>query len=518
MSIRVRFAPSPTGALHIGGIRTALYNYLLAKKHGGTFILRIEDTDQGRFVAGAEQYIIDALKWLGIAPTEGVGFGDGPHAPYRQSDRKNLYNKYAQQLIESGAAYYAFDTPTELEAMRATLEAEKAANTSYSSATRTRPDLNLQNSLTLPAATVEHYLAEGKPSVIRLKIAANETITVNDLIKGDFSLETNALDDKVLMKADGMPTYHLANIIDDYDMKISHVIRGEEWLSSLGHHVLLYRAFGWESVMPQFAHLPLILRPDGKGKLSKRDGQKFGFPVFPLDWHGEKETFEGFKGVGFDPRAVVNFLALLGWGTGSNEEFYTLEELVDKFSIEKISQSGARFNYDKAKWFNQEYIKKTPNETLAAQLHPLSIARGYAVSEAFLAQFAGLMKERVTFLNDFLETGYYFFEDIKTYDMANVTKRWKPENRSKFDDLTQFIAALDFVDPLSMEHATKEWINENGLKMGEVLPILRIAFAGTMQGPAIFDMAVLLGKTEILRRLERAYAVFDGRVPRVFHR
>ncbi len=510
MSIRVRFAPSPTGALHIGGIRTALYNYLLAKKMGGTFILRIEDTDQNRFVAGAEKYIIEALEWLGIAPTEGVGFGDGPHAPYRQSDRKNLYKKYVAQLVESDAAYYAFDTPAELEAMRHTLEAEKAANTSYSSGTRTRADLNLQNSLTLSAKTVAQYLAEGKPAVIRLKVAANQTVTVNDLIKGDFSLETNALDDKVLMKADGMPTYHLANVVDDYDMKISHVIRGEEWLSSVGHHVLLYRAFGWESVMPQFAHLPLILRPDGKGKLSKRDGQKFGFPVFPLNWVGEKETFEGFKGVGFDPRAVINFLVLLGWGTGSNEEFYSLKELEEKFSIEKISQASARFNYEKAQWFNQEYLKRTPNEEIAAQLGPLSIKRGYSVSEAFLTQFAGLMKERVTFITEFLDKGYYFFEDIREYDMSNVTKRWKPENRSKFDELKNFIAALEFGDPAAMEHATKEWINENGLKMGEILPILRIALAGTMQGPGIFDMAVLLGQPEILRRLDRAYAAFDG--------
>jgi glutamyl-tRNA synthetase len=394
--------------------------------------------------------------------------------------------------------------------MRHTLEAEKAANTSYSSGTRTRADLNLQNSLTLSAETVAQYLAEGKPAVVRLKVIANQTVTVNDLIKGDFSLETNALDDKVLMKADGMPTYHLANVVDDYDMKISHVIRGEEWLSSVGHHVLLYRAFGWESVMPQFAHLPLILRPDGKGKLSKRDGQKFGFPVFPLDWEGEKETFEGFKGVGFDPRAVINFLVLLGWGTGSNEEFFSLEELEGKFSIEKISQSSARFNYEKAQWFNQEYLKRTLNEEIAAQLGPLSIKRGYNVSEAFLTQFAGLMKERVTFVTEFLDKGYYFFEDIREYDMSNVTKRWKPENRAKFDELKTFIAALEFGDPIEMENATKAWINENGLKMGEFLPILRIAFAGTMQGPGIFDMAVLLGKPEILRRLDLAYAAFDG--------
>lgn len=513
MSIRVRFAPSPTGALHIGGIRTALFNYLLAKKHGGTFILRIEDTDQGRYVDGAEQYIIEALKWCGIAPTEGVGFGEGQYAPYRQSDRfkQGLYKKYADELIQKGLAYYAFDTPQQLESMRNTLQAEGGKNQSYSHATRMRDDLNLQNSLRLSAEDVANRLTAGEPWVIRLKINENQLVTLTDIIRGEVTFNTNELDDKVLLKADGMPTYHLANIVDDYEMKISHVIRGEEWLPSAGHHVLIYRAFGWESVMPQFAHLPLILKPDGKGKLSKRDGAKFGFPVFPLEWKDADPTksFDGFRSVGFDSRAVVNFLAMLGWNSGTDQEIFSLDELAQHFSLEKIHKAGARFDYDKAKWFNQQYIHATPNDVLAAELYPLSIERGYSVSETQLAQFAGLMKERVIFLNDFLEKGYYFFEDVKEYDAANAKKRWKADSREKFNELQLFLSTLDYSDPLSMEHAVKEWINANGLKMGDVLPILRIALAGTMQGPGIFDMAAYFGKEETLRRLNRAFEVFD---------
>lgn len=514
MSIRVRFAPSPTGALHIGGIRTALFNYLLAKKHGGTFILRIEDTDQGRYVEGAEQYIIEALKWCGIAPTEGVGFGEGQYAPYRQSDRfkQGVYKKYADELIQKGLAYYAFDTPQQLEAMRNALQAEGGKNQSYSHATRMRDDLNLQNSLRLSAEDVANRLASGEPWVIRLKIDENQLVTLTDIIRGEVTFNTNELDDKVLLKADGMPTYHLANIVDDYEMKISHVIRGEEWLPSAGHHVLIYRAFGWESVMPQFAHLPLILKPDGKGKLSKRDGAKFGFPVFPLEWNDADpaKSFAGFRSLGFDPRAVVNFLAMLGWNSGTDQEIFSLDELAEHFSLEKIHKAGARFDYDKAKWFNQQYIHATPNADLAAELHPLSIERGYTVSEAQLAQFAGLMKERVIFLNDFLEKGYYFFEDVKEYDAANAKKRWKADSREKFNELQSFMSTLDYSDPLSMEHVVKEWINANGLKMGDVLPILRIALAGTMQGPGIFDMAAYFGKDETLRRLARAFEVFDN--------
>ena len=513
MSIRVRFAPSPTGALHIGGIRTALFNYLLAKKHGGTFILRIEDTDQNRFVEGAEAYIIEALTWLGIAPTEGIGFGEGQYAPYRQSERKHIYKEKIQQLLDTGHAYYAFDTPEQLSKMRDILQAENASNQSYSSATRMRKDLHLENSFTLSPEEVNRRVKAGEPYVIRLQIRENQHITLNDLIKGEVSFDTNGLDDKVLMKADGMPTYHLANIVDDYDMRITHVIRGDEWLSSAGHHVLLYKAFGWEKEMPLFAHLPLILRPDGKGKLSKRDGQKFGFPVFPLEWRGStpETSFDGFRSVGFDPQAVINFLVLLGWNPGTDEELFSLEQLVDIFSLEKINKSPARFDYDKAKWFNQEYIKKSSNEQLADILYPLSIAKDYHVSKDFLGRFAGLMKERAVFMTDFLEKGYYFFEDVHTFDDANAKKRWTVENRNKFDELLQYIQSLEFSDPLSMEHDTKAFLTQNGLKMGDAFPILRIALAGTMQGPAIFDMMNLLGKTETSRRIQKAYNEFDNK-------
>lgn len=513
MSIRVRFAPSPTGALHIGGIRTALFNYLLAKKHGGTFILRIEDTDQGRYVEGAEQYIIEALKWCGIAPTEGVGFGEGQYAPYRQSDRfkQGVYKKYADELIQKGLAYYAFDTPQQLEAMRNALQAEGAKNQSYSHATRMRDDLGLQNSLRLSEEDVANRLAAGEPWVIRLKIDENQLVTLTDIIRGEVTFNTNELDDKVLLKADGMPTYHLANIVDDYEMKISHVIRGEEWLPSAGHHVLIYRAFGWASVMPQFAHLPLILKPDGKGKLSKRDGAKFGFPVFPLEWNDADPTksFAGFRSLGFDPRAVVNFLAMLGWNPGTEQEIFSLDELASLFSLEKINKSGARFDYDKAKWFNQQYIHNTPNHVLAAQLNPLCIKQGYDVPLTKLFHFAGLMKERVQFLNDFLEKGYYFFENVREYDKTHIVHRWKLENREKFNELLKMMQTLNYTDPHSMSDTTIQWIKENSLKTNEVFPILRIALAGTMQGPGIFDMAEYFGKDETLRRLARAFEVFD---------
>lgn len=505
MSIRVRFAPSPTGALHIGGVRTALYNYLLAKKMGGTFILRIEDTDQTRFVPGAEEYIIDTLKWCGIEPTEGIGFGEGEYAPYRQSERKKLYQEYAAQLIKSGNAYYAFDTPAELEAMRERLKNE--SNQAYSIATRS----TMKNSLTLSESEVKALIEGGTPYVVRLKVPENQTVSIDDLIRNIVTFNTNELDDKVLLKADGMPTYHLANIVDDYLMKITHVIRGEEWLPSAGHHALIYKAFGWESAMPRFAHLPLILKPDGKGKLSKRDGKKFGFPVFPLSWTGETEedSFVGFREMGFDPRAVINFLALLGWNSGTEQEIFSIDELCKKFSLEKINKAGARFDYDKAKWFNQQYIMQTSNEDLAEQLYPLSVEKGFNVSKEYLTKFAGLMKERVIFFNEFLEKGAYFFEKVKTYDIENVKKRWKPENKAKFEELKSYFSTLNFNDPLSMEHAVKEWINTSGLKMGEVLPILRLALAGTMQGPAVFDMASLLGLKEVQERLLTAYEYFD---------
>ncbi|MFM2268210.1 MAG: hypothetical protein RL757_1651 [Bacteroidota bacterium] len=505
MSIRVRFAPSPTGALHIGGIRTALYNYLLAKKMGGTFILRIEDTDQSRFVEGAEQYIIDALRWCGIAPTEGIGFGDGAHAPYRQSERKSLYLKFAHELVEKGLAYFAFDTPAELETMREKLKSE--SHQSYSMHTRNA----MRNSLTLPKNEVEALIAAGTPHVIRMKIVDNEVITINDLIRGEVNVNTTELDDKVLLKADGMPTYHLANIVDDFDMKITHVIRGEEWLPSVAHHVLLYRYLGFDHAMPQFAHLPLILKPDGNGKLSKRDGKKFGFPVFPLAWAGatDEESFDGFREIGFDPRALVNFMSLIGWSSGSDQEIFSLEEMTELFSLEKIQKAGARFDYKKALWFNQQYILKSSNAELAAQLVSKVAEKGYKATPQYIADFAGLMKERVQFLNDFLEKGYYFFEDVKDFDVENVKKRWKPENRAKFDELIAVFKKLDFDSAAAMEADVKHWIAENALKMGEILPILRIALMGTMQGPGVFETAQLLGKVESVGRLKTAFTKFD---------
>lgn len=506
MSIRVRFAPSPTGALHIGGVRTALFNYLLAKKHGGTFILRIEDTDKTRYVEGAEAYIIEALKWCGIAPTEGIGFCEGQYAPYRQSDKHNegTYKKYAAQLIAEGKAYYAFDTPEDLEAMREKLKGEN--HQSYSAATRSRADLGLKNSYTLGKEAAEHRVAAGEMHVIRLAVPENRIVTINDLIRGEVNFNTSELDDKVLLKADGMPTYHLANIVDDYEMKITHVIRGEEWLPSAGHHVLIYEAFGWSAEMPHFAHLPLILRPDGKGKLSKRDGERFGFPVFPLSW-AEKGVL-GFDGFGFDAKAVINFLALLGWNDGTEQEIFSIDELAAAFSLEKINKSGARFDFEKAKWFNQQYLMAMTDAEIAEKLTPLSIEKGYNVSEAFLTRFAGMMKERVIVFNDFLEKGYYFFENPR-YDEETAKKKWKPENRTKFEALADFIANLNFDTPLSMEADVKTWIGENGLKVGDVLPILRLALAGTMQGPAIFEMASILGKEETIQRLHRAFDAFD---------
>ncbi len=495
MTPRVRFAPSPTGALHIGGVRTALYNYLFAKQQGGTFILRIEDTDQNRYVPGAEDYIIETLKWVGLLPDEGVGFG-GDAGPYRQSDRKEIYRKYAQELVERGHAYYAFDTPEALESRR---QAEE--NFTYNHLTRS----GLSNSLTLGAEETKRRLDAGEPGVIRLKVEPGQDIRIRDLIRGDVVFQSSELDDKVLLKADGMPTYHLANIVDDHLMRITHVIRGEEWLPSTAHHVLLYRGFGWEDTMPQFAHLPLILKPVGNGKLSKRDGAKFGIPVFPLEWRGAtaEENFPGFRDTGFLPEAVINFLALLGWHPGGDQEIFSLEDLVGAFSIDHVSKGGARFDYEKAKWFNQKYIQAAENAVLATYIRPLADARGYRVSDAYLAQVAGLMKERVTFLPDFVEHGYYLFEPVREYDTETLQKKWKPELTSLFKELTMLVATFEPFNGAALEEAVKNFIQEKNLKPGEVLPLLRIALAGTMKGPAIFDMAAALGRAEAMERLHR---------------
>jgi glutamyl-tRNA synthetase len=492
--MRVRFAPSPTGALHIGGVRTALYNFLLARKHGGQFILRIEDTDQGRYVPGAEEYILETLRWVGITPDEGVGFG-GPDGPYRQSDRKAIYAGQVQALITHGAAYYAFDTPEELEQRRAA-----EANFTYNHATRQ----SMTNSLTLSPEAVQERLKAGVPYVIRLKVMPDRTILVNDLIRGEVHFQSNELDDKVLMKADGMPTYHLANIVDDHLMRITHVIRGEEWLPSTAHHVLLYEGFGWEA--PRFSHLPLILKPEGNGKLNKRDGAKFGIPVFPLGWEGEtlETRLIGFRETGFLPAATINFLALLGWHPGGEQEIFSFDELIAQFSLDHVSKSGARFDYEKAKWFNQQYIRAMDNTALAALIQPWATAKGYEASEAYLTQVAALMKERVTFMPDFVEQGYYFFEPVRAYDTETVQKKWNPSLVPVLNDMAAFIETNSATDAASLEAAVKEFATERGVKPGDFMPLLRLALAGTMKGPAVFDMAIALGKPETADRIRKA--------------
>lgn len=508
-NIRVRFAPSPTGALHIGGVRTALYNYLFAKKHGGTFVLRIEDTDQGRYVPGAEEYILESLRWCGIMPNEGQGIG-GPHEPYRQSERKAIYQQHALELVANGSAYYAFDTPEELETARSVAAAAGNHNFKYDAACRQV----MKTSLTLTVEEVQRRLAAGEHYVIRLKVPENEIVTFTDLIRGEVSFHTSELDDKVLMKSDGMPTYHLANIVDDHLMAITHVIRGEEWLPSTGHHVLLYRAFGWEATMPQFSHLPLILRPDGKGKLSKRDGAKFGMPVFPLSWKAEtaEDSFEGFREFGFLPQAVVNFLAFLGWNPGTEQEIFNLEELCEAFSLEKISKSGARFDYDKAKWYNQQYLHATADTDLAMQIRPLAEAKGYHVSDEYLAKICHLMKGRATFLPDLVEQSSYLFGDVQVFDNENIAKRWKPENRPVFEALAEHVKAQPMFVAAPLEEAVKAFMAERGLKPGEVMPVLRLALAGTMQGPGVYEMMELLGKERTVERLAKSFDYFDAQI------
>jgi len=505
--MRLRFAPSPTGALHIGGVRTALYDYLLAKKHGGTFVLRIEDTDQKRYVEGAEEYIIEALKWCGMEPDEGPGFG-GEYGPYRQSERKDIYQKYMQQLLDAGHAYYAFDTAEDLDAMREKVKAEGKHSFQYDASTR----MQMKNSLSLPEEDVKALLENGTSYTIRFKMPENQTVTVNDLIREEVTFNTNELDDKVLMKSDGLPTYHMANIVDDHLMKITHVIRGEEWLPSTGLHVLMYQAFGWEDTMPQFAHLPLILKPNGKGKLSKRDGKKFGFPVFPLSWNAEteEESFVGFKEMGFDPAAVNNFLAFLGWNPGTEQEIFSMEQLVRDFSLERVGKSGARFDYEKARWFNQQYLMNKDNHVLAGQLDDLLSAKGIGAHEDFLVKVADLMKERVHFVTEILEDGYYFFEPVRNYHEKTVRKRWKPEKREKMNDLFEMVKNIDSFEAITIERGIKDFMEKHELGFGDILPILRLAVSGTMKGPSVFEIMALLGQAEVVKRMEVAYAYFDG--------
>lgn len=495
-NVRVRFAPSPTGALHIGGIRTALYNYLFAKKHNGTFILRIEDTDQTRYVEGAEQYIMDALEWFGLLPQEGPSMG-GEFGPYRQSERKPMYRQYAEELIEKGHAYYAFDTPEELDMLR-------KQDPEFKYGVKTRK--SLKNSLTLSAEEVKRHIEAGDNVVIRLKIPQDEVIEFDDHIRGHVIFNSNELDDKVILKGDGMPTYHLANIVDDHLMEISHVIRGEEWLSSTPHHVIMYRSFGWQS--PEFAHLPLILKPTGQGKLSKRDGAKFGFPVFPLSWIGENEedSFIGFREDGYLPESIRNFLALLGWSPGDDIELLSIEEMIPLFSLDKIVKSGARFDIDKALWFNQQYIIKADDRRLAALIQPIAMAEGFDVSLEYLGEVCRLMKERVHRTHEIVKNGRFFFVAPVEYDDATIGKKYKSDNKQHLLNIADRIAVSGTAE---IENAVKGYVQENNLKLGEFMPLIRIAVSGGMQGPDLMESMKLLGCKESSDRLKVAIDHFE---------
>ena len=494
--VRVRFAPSPTGPLHIGGVRTALFNYLFAKKHGGTFYLRIEDTDQTRFVPGAEAYIFEALEWLGIAPDETVGKNE-KFGPYRQSERKAMYQKYADQLINSGWAYYAFDTAESLDAMRK--EAEANGKTFiYNHSVREQ----LDNSLTVSREKVEERIANGEHYVIRFKTPVNEILELKDIIRGDIKFDTNLLDDKVLFKSDGMPTYHLANIVDDHLMETSHVIRGEEWLPSLPLHHLLYKAFGWNA--PEFAHLPLILKPIGNGKLSKRDGDKMGFPVFPLEWKTEEGISSGYRENGFFPEAVINFLALLGWNDGTEQEIFSLEELIEKFDLNRIHKAGAKFDPEKNKWFNHQYLQKQSDASLAESFKTILDKKGISTS-LDLVKVVSLIKERAHFVNEFWDLADYFFEAPTTYD-EKAAKNWKEETPALMQQVISELNKIEDFTSANIETLLKEWMTANEIGMGKVMQPLRLSLVGALKGPHLFDIIEMIGKAETVKRIEKAIA------------
>lgn len=498
--VRVRFAPSPTGPLHIGGVRTALYNYLFAKKHGGDFLLRVEDTDQTRYVKGAEDYIVEALQWCGLTIDEGIGAG-GEYGPYRQSERKDagIYKKYVDQLVESGNAYYAFDTSEELDQMRENLKAAGVAAPQYNANSRN----SMKNSLTLSSEEVEKRLAAGEPYVVRVKIPRNEEVKFKDIIRGWVVVHSANLDDKVLFKSDGMPTYHMANVVDDHLMKITHVIRGEEWLPSGPLHVLLYRFLGWEDVMPEFAHLPLILKPDGHGKLSKRDGDRLGFPVFPIEWKSpEGEISSGYREAGYFSDAHINMLAFLGWNPGTSQEIFSLSELIEAFSLERVGKSGAKFDPDKTKWFNEQYLRSKSNEELAVLVKPLIDSKGYVYSsDAFLAGVCGLMKERATFISDLLEDDYLFVAPNQ-YDEKTLRKKWKDNTPEIINELRVILEGITNFTSYDIEVAFKAFLEKNELGFGAVLPGFRLLVTGAGMGPSMFDICSLLGKEETLKRID----------------
>ena len=498
--VRVRFAPSPTGALHIGGVRTALYNYLFARQHGGDMVFRIEDTDSNRFVPGAEEYILESFRWLGIDFDEGVSFG-GEHGPYRQSERREIYQKYVKVLLDADKAYIAFDTPQELEAKRSEI-----ANFQYDASTR----MQMRNSLTMAKEEVGKLIAEGTQYVVRFKIEPNEQVHVNDLIRGEVVINSSILDDKVLYKsADQLPTYHLANIVDDHLMEISHVIRGEEWLPSAPLHVLLYRAFGWEDTMPQFAHLPLLLKPEGNGKLSKRDGDRLGFPVFPLEWHDPKtdEVSHGYREEGYLPEAVINFLALLGWNPGNDQEIMTMEEMIKLFDINRCSKAGAKFDYKKLIWFNHEYVLMKSDEEVAKMFMPELQNRGIETPFDKVVTIVNLVKNRVNFVKELWENSHYFFIAPTEYDEKTVKKRWKEDSPKQMAELMEVLRDVDDFSIENQEKVVMAWMEEKGYKTGDIMNAFRLTLVGEGKGPHMFDISWVLGKEETLKRMQRAIEV-----------
>lgn len=500
--VRVRFAPSPTGPLHIGGVRTALYNYLFARQHGGDMLLRIEDTDSARFVAGAEDYIVEALNWLGINIDEGIGAKtEGIHAPYRQSERKNIYRKYVDQLFDAGLAYIAFDTPVELEAKRAEIP-----NFQYDASTRG----GMTNSLTLTSEELESKIKSGEQYVVRIKIEPDNDIKVQDLIRGEVIINSSVIDDKVLFKSsDQLPTYHLANVVDDYLMEISHVIRGEEWLPSAPLHVLLYQYLGWTEKMPQFAHLPLLLKPDGNGKLSKRDGDRLGFPVFPLQWKDPKsgETSSGYREAGYFPEAVVNFLALLGWNSGTDQEFFSMDELIQQFSLEKVSKSGAKFDYEKGKWFNHKYLQNSSIEDLTYLFQQILVEKDIIEDSEKVQKIVSLVRERVNFVNELWSQSSFFFIAPENYDEKTVQKRWKPETPRQLQELMNFLEEIDEFTAENTENLVKDWIVKSEYNLGAIMNAFRLALVGESKGPHLFDIIAIIGKDETIKRLKKAIEV-----------
>ena len=498
--VRVRFAPSPTGPLHIGGVRTALFNYLFARQHHGDFVFRIEDTDSNRFVPGAEEYIIESFRWLGIKFDEGVSFG-GNHGPYRQSERRAIYKKYVEQLLSAGKAYIAFDTPEELEAKRNEIQ-----NFQYDAHTR----LQMRNSLTMNAKDVQSRIDEGEQYVVRFKVEPGVEVHVHDMIRGEVVIKSDIIDDKVLYKsADELPTYHLANIVDDHLMKITHVIRGEEWLPSAPLHVLLYEAFGWSDTMPAFAHLPLLLKPEGKGKLSKRDGDRLGFPVFPLEWHDPKsgEVSSGYRESGYFPEAVINFLALLGWNPGTEQEMFTLDELVEAFDISRCSKAGAKFDYQKGIWFNHEYILQKSNEEIATLFAPIVANNGIDVPMERVIKVVGMMKDRVNFVKELWPLCSFFFIPPTEYDEKTVKKRWKEYSAQQMTELAEVLKGIDDFTVEGQEPVVMKWVEEKQYKLGDVMNAFRLALVGIGKGPGMFDISAYLGKEETLKRLYRAVEV-----------